>query len=75
MDVFAQGEFIYETSAYFGLPFQKKVANLSINDDADPRNPFAAYDSEPPPAPKLKSKGVVALDITDQFTHAAQRMS
>lgn len=49
------------------------TANLIINDDDRPRDQFAAYDSEPPPAPKLKSKGVIAMDITEQFTHAAQR--
>ncbi|PQE24216.1 Amino-acid N-acetyltransferase subunit Mak10 protein [Rutstroemia sp. NJR-2017a BVV2] len=34
---------------------------------------LAAFDSEPPPAPKLHSKGVIATDITDVFTKAAQR--
>lgn len=31
------------------------------------------YDSAPPPAPKLHSKGVMAMDITQQFTAAAER--
>ena len=47
------------------------IANLNIDDG--PGDPFAAYDQEPPPAPKLKSKGVVAMDITDEFTKAAKR--
>ncbi|CZT12070.1 probable MAK10 Glucose-repressible protein [Rhynchosporium graminicola] len=51
------------------------AANLSLDDlAARPVNPFAAYDEEPPPAPKLRSKGVVATDITKQFTHAAQQL-
>ncbi|KAH8593661.1 amino-acid N-acetyltransferase-like protein subunit Mak10 [Bisporella sp. PMI_857] len=33
-----------------------------------------AYGSEPPPTPKLHSQGVVAMDITEQFTHAAQQL-
>jgi hypothetical protein len=51
------------------------VANLALEDG--PRMPaaFAAYDSEPPPPPKLKSRGVIAMDITEQFTNAAQRES
>jgi hypothetical protein len=51
------------------------VANLVLEDG--PRNPaaFAAYDSEPPPPPKLKSRGVIAMDITEQFTNAAQSRS
>jgi len=52
-----------------------EAANLAINDQTDRRdNPFAAFDPEPPPAPKLKSKGVVAMDITNEFTNAAQQL-
>ena len=57
------------------LKYSKDVANLVLDDG--PRNPnaFAAYDSEPPPPPQLKSRGVIAMDITEQFTNAAQRTS
>jgi hypothetical protein len=57
------------------LKYSKDVANLVLYDG--PRNPnaFAAYDSEPPPPPQLKSRGVIAMDITEQFTNAAQRTS
>ena len=51
------------------------VANLALDDGPRIPGPFAAYDSEPPPPPKLKSRGVVAMDITEQFTNAAQRRS
>ncbi|KAL2066239.1 hypothetical protein VTL71DRAFT_2310 [Oculimacula yallundae] len=51
-----------------------EAANLSIDDTGARPNPFAAYDEEPPPAPKLKSKGVIAMDITKQFTQAAQQL-
>lgn len=53
-----------------------EVANLAVVDnEARPQisDPFAAYDAMPPPAPKLVSKGIVATDITQQFTHAARR--
>ncbi|KAI9052716.1 hypothetical protein LZ554_002992 [Drepanopeziza brunnea f. sp. 'monogermtubi'] len=55
----------------------QETANLVLDDDdenARHRDPFAAYDPLPPPAPKLKSKGVIATDITQQFTHAAQQL-
>ncbi|KAE8441549.1 hypothetical protein EG329_004857 [Mollisiaceae sp. DMI_Dod_QoI] len=48
----------------------QEIANLDINNGA--RDPFAMYDTAPPPAPKLKSKGVIAMDITEQFANAAQ---
>jgi ribosomal protein L11 len=51
----------------------KEIANLDIGNGTT--NPFAAYDPEPPPAPKLKSKGVIAMDITEQFVDAAQSMN
>lgn len=46
-----------------------------MNDDQINLAPpgFAAYNSEPPPAPKLKSAGIVSLDITEQFINAAKR--
>ncbi len=52
----------------------EETADLTIDDNDRSGDPFAGYDSEPPPAPKLKSKGVIAMDITEQFAHAAQRM-
>jgi hypothetical protein len=51
------------------------IAGLNINDGPDKTSPFAAYDSEPPPAPKLQSDGVISTDITEEFTNAAQRTS
>jgi hypothetical protein len=57
------------------LKYAKDVANLVLDDGRRNPNAFAAYDFEPPPPPKLKSRGVIALDITEQFTNAAQRMS
>ena len=51
----------------------EELANLDIGNGT--ANPFAAYDPEPPPAPKLKSKGVVAMDITEQFVDAARSMT
>jgi hypothetical protein len=52
---------------------------LGVEDGQEPSNPsaaaFAAWNNEPPAAPTLKSDGVVATDITEAFTHAAQRMS
>jgi hypothetical protein len=38
------------------------------------KDPFAAFDPGPPPAPNLTSQGVIATDITSQFVNAAQRM-
>ncbi|KUJ08475.1 amino-acid N-acetyltransferase-like protein subunit Mak10 [Mollisia scopiformis] len=50
----------------------QEIANLDINDGA--RDAFAMYDSAPPPAPKLKSKGVIAMDMTAEFANAAQQL-
>lgn len=50
-----------------------EASDLSIDDGPSHSGPFTAFDSEPPPAPKLHSIGVIATDITAQFTHAAQR--
>jgi hypothetical protein len=57
------------------LKLSKDVANLVVDDGSRNPNAFAAYDSEPPLPPKLKSRGVIAMDITEQFINAAQRMS
>lgn len=51
-----------------------EVANFALNDDDEERqqSAFKAFQSEPPPAPKLHSQGVIAMDITEQFINAAQ---
>ena len=53
-----------------------EIANLHLNDHG-PMNPpgFEAFGEEPPPAPKLDNKGIIAMDITAQFTAAAESMS
>jgi hypothetical protein len=54
-----------------------EIAALDVEGGQQPSNPsaaaFAAWNSETPPAPKLKSNGVIATDITEAFKHAAQR--
>ncbi|KAM3084260.1 N-alpha-acetyltransferase, non-catalitic subunit [Clarireedia jacksonii] len=53
----------------------QQVSGLDIKEGpSDPAAMLAAFDSEPPPAPKLHSKGVIATDITDVFTKAAQQL-
>ncbi|PBP23912.1 Mak10 subunit [Diplocarpon rosae] len=52
----------------------QETADLAINDDNRPQDSVAAWSTEPPPAPQLKSNGVVATDITELFTHAAQQL-
>jgi hypothetical protein len=52
-----------------------EVAGLDIEDGPPKPGPFAAYELEPPPAPKLKHKGIVTTDITEQFIGAAQSIS
>jgi len=49
-----------------------EVADLAVDNVARSPAPFAGYESIPPPAPKLQSRGIIAMDITQQFTHAAQ---
>ncbi|KAK0113641.1 hypothetical protein ONS95_013887 [Cadophora gregata] len=52
-----------------------EAANLAIDDQNEmPINPFTAFEPDPPAAPKLKSKGVVSMEITKQFAHAAQQL-
>lgn len=52
---------------------------MGIGDSESPSSAtdaaFAAWNGEPPPVPKLKSNGIVAMEITEQFSHAAQRRS
>jgi hypothetical protein len=55
------------------LTFCSGVAHLDVNDGS--RDPLSAWNfDQPPPAPKLTSQGVVAMDITEQFVSAAKRM-
>ncbi len=50
------------------------INDLELDSLGQGNSAFAAYDSKPPPPPNLKSNGVIAMDITEQFVHAAQRM-
>lgn len=54
-------------------PALTEIASLGINDDPPRQAPFAGHEAEPPPAPKLHSRGVVAMEITAQFKQAAER--
>ncbi|TAQ85153.1 acyltransferase [Chlorociboria aeruginascens] len=52
-----------------------QVADFDLDDG--PSNPalLAGYEPEqPPPAPILQSKGILAIDITDQFIDATQKL-
>lgn len=73
LSTISQGVFLSLLILQQHAKYVTDVANLVLDDG--PRHPaaFAAYDSEPPPPPKLKSRGVIAMDITEQFTSAAQR--
>ncbi|CAG8984186.1 hypothetical protein HYALB_00004169 [Hymenoscyphus albidus] len=55
-----------------------QVAAIDIDESQNPSsanaNAFAAWNGEPPPTPKLKSNGIIAIDITGQFSHAAQQL-
>lgn len=48
------------------------IANFDINDGT--RDLYDMFDLAPPPAPKLKTPGVIAMDITSKFAQAAQGM-
>jgi N-alpha-acetyltransferase 35, NatC auxiliary subunit len=52
-----------------------EVAGLDIHDGPPKAGPFAAYELEPPPPPNLNNKGIVTMDITEQFTDAARSVS
>lgn len=71
-DAISQGKKFPSNIARPKLTHFSDIANLDINDGA--RDPFAMWDTAPPPAPKLKNKGVIAMDITEQFGNAARRM-
>lgn len=45
-----------------------ELAGLDIQEPAT----FAAYELDPPPPPKLNNRSIVTMDITEQFTNAAQ---
>jgi hypothetical protein len=51
------------------------MANLGLDGQGQYPPGFAAFDQPPPPPPKLNSRGVVATDITNEFTTAAKSMS
>jgi hypothetical protein len=51
-----------------------EVAACQLNEDEGQSNP-SSFDEQPPPAPKLHSQGVVAMDNTQQFQNAAQSRS
>jgi hypothetical protein len=59
------------TNAY-NLP---EVGGLDIHDGPPKPGPFAAYELEPPPPPRLNNKNMIITDITEQFTNAAQSTS
>ena len=55
-----------------------EIANLHVADTENglmDRLPgFGAFGEEPPPPPKLDERGVVAMDITEEFKAAAESM-
>lgn len=51
-----------------------ELASVDLNDGPENPGAFAAFDSKPPPAPELHNKGVVAIDITEQFKDATQKL-
>lgn len=56
-----------------------EISALDVGDAEDgprrPQPPFGNYNEEPPPAPHIHSKGIVATDITVHFIKAAEGMS
>ena len=52
-----------------------EIGGLDIHDGPPKPGPFAAYELEPPPPPKLNNKNIITVDITEQFTNAAQSTS
>jgi hypothetical protein len=51
-----------------------EASSLDIDDGhSRPPGPISAYGEDPPPAPQIHSKGVVATDITAQFIQSAER--
>lgn len=51
-----------------------EAAHLSVEDESMSEPLFADYRAEAPPAPRLNSAGIVATDITAEFTDAASSM-
>lgn len=54
------------------LTITSEVADFDINEGPSNPSAFAGFEEKPPPAPKLHSEGVVAMDNTQQFIDAAQ---
>lgn len=56
-------------------PLTRMSTGISLLEvqESSPHDPqFMDYNGEPPPAPKIFSKGVVATDITGHFTQATE---
>jgi hypothetical protein len=49
-----------------------EIAELNLDNGPGIPEAFSAWDSKPPPAPKLHSNGIIAMDITEQFKNAAE---
>lgn len=67
--------FLKHSNCDSSLTLFTEAADLAIDVAVPKDQPVlpAAYYGEQPPAPKLYSEGVVATDITEQFTNAASR--
>lgn len=52
----------------------QQVGGLNINDGPPKPGPFVAYELEPPPPPKINNKNLITMDVTEQFTSAAQKL-
>ncbi|KAG0648103.1 mak10 [Hyphodiscus hymeniophilus] len=56
------------------VAISKEVADLDINEGPSKLSAFAGFEEKPPPAPKLQNQGTIAMDISEQFTDAAQKL-
>jgi hypothetical protein len=59
----------------FNIDRLVELAGLDIDDASPKPQPFLAYELEPPSPPKLQSKGIISMDITETFTNAARGAS